>query len=308
MKKIFLTFILSFIVFTVQTGITYSSDWPTSHPDGSFYENLARWSDQFDFYLWEEDGSGWVEIIPTSGFPFVCSSSFSAIQNGIQNNDIKLETIGGSSFCDDLYVSTIVKLSYWYSTPYEIDFMKPFSLIYDGGTNTYFMNVPALAGATTPDPDPDPLFTQEDMDNMYQDGYDDGKQACIENPLSCGIGNILLFHSSLNPVIQSGAKITVYGTSDTNSLTLKNNAQAALLNFPGNNSIQILSNSDMFTVYRSGSFVTFQGSDGTILKLPATTTVQAIVFNDSAHNLFIDANQVKLDDQVIGTTAEPIQN
>jgi len=176
-------------------------------------------------------------------------------------------------------------------------------------SNFYDLTGFKVSGPTPdPDPDPDPLFTQEDMDNMYQDGYGDGRQACIEDPLSCGIGDTLIFHSSSNPVLQSGANVSVYGTSDTNLLTLQRSAQANLTNFPGNNSIQILSNSDMFTVYRSGTVVTFQGSDGTLLKIPATMTVQTIVFNDNAYNLMIDNNQVKLNDQVIGTTGEPIQN
>jgi uncharacterized protein (TIGR02145 family) len=139
-----------FVVFALFVNLSEqafsSTTWPTSHPDKAFYENLVYYSDQFDFYLWEEGGSVWAEIIPTSGIPFVCSSSFVAIQNGIQNDDIVLEQIGGKTLCTDIYVSTVVKVAFRSWAPYKIDFTKPFTLLYEGSyrNSLVTMNVPAL--------------------------------------------------------------------------------------------------------------------------------------------------------------------
>jgi hypothetical protein len=143
------------------------------------------------------------------------------------------------------------------------------------------------------------MFTQADLDAEYQNGYAAGRKACIEDPVSCGIGDTLIFVSD-NPVIQSGAEITAYGNSEINTITLKSQAKASLTNFPNANEVIIQENSNLFQVYRSGTVVTFEGSDGTFLKIAATKDVQIISFNDRSLTLSIYDNQVMLDDQVIG--------
>jgi len=63
----------------------------------------------------------------------------------------------------------------------------------------------------------------------------------------------------------------------------------------------------LFTVSRSGTVVTFQGADGTVLKIPATTSVQTIEFSDQEPlTLSIHNGQVMLDDQVIVESKETI--
>jgi hypothetical protein len=146
-------------------------------------------------------------------------------------------------------------------------------------------------------------YTQEDIDNAFNDG----KQACINDPLSCGIGGLLLFHKSLNPKIRSGANITIYGTSDTNSVTLNEGSKVTLVNFPGYNSVTIESESSLFHVNRSGTMVNFEGSNGTVLKIPATNNIQTISFNDKTLTLGIVGSDVMLDGQIITAKLENIQ-
>jgi hypothetical protein len=63
----------------------------------------------------------------------------------------------------------------------------------------------------------------------------------------------------------------------------------------------------MFMISRSGTVVTFQGADNTILKIPAGQAVQTIEFTGGVSlGLRIDDNQVKLGDQVITTIPSPI--
>lgn len=98
----------------------------------------------------------------------------------------------------------------------------------------------------------------------------------------------------------SGRDVKLYGTAAVNQITLKRGAIAELINFPGQNSLQIQSSSDLFTVSRSGAMVTFRGSDETILKIPATTDPQIISFTEEQSRVLqIDNGRVMLDDQEI---------
>ncbi|MBF0231350.1 MAG: hypothetical protein HQK63_17450, partial [Desulfamplus sp.] len=72
------------------------------------------------------------------------------------------------------------------------------------------------------------------------------------------------------------------------------------------NIITIQAYSSSFTVYRSGATVTFQGNDGTVVKIPSTTSVQTIIFNDVTKPFVIQAQQVLLGRQVISTTSVAI--
>jgi len=111
--------------------------------------------------------------------------------------------------------------------------------------------------------------------------------------------SLILSSASPNHIITSGCYEKIYGIAAANQITLERGAKAELINFPGQNTIKIQSSSDMFTVSRSGTVVTFQGSDETILKIPATKNIQTISFNgEQSKVLQIHDNQVKLDDQI----------
>lgn len=111
----------------------------------------------------------------------------------------------------------------------------------------------------------------------YDEGYSAGKQACIDDPLSCGIAKYLIFSNSTNPVIQSGSSVNVYGNPEINRITLKSGASAKLINFVGSNEVTIQADSTLFNVSRSGAAVTFKDSNGTVLTIPATKTPQTIL-------------------------------
>lgn len=107
--------------------------------------------------------------------------------------------------------------------------------------------------------------------------------------------------------ITTSSNAVVYGTTDPNHIIIESGAKVELLNFSGQNTIQIQSDSSEFTVSRSGASVTFTGSGGTILKMPATKDTQIISFSDGErYELRIHDNQVKLDNQEITQTSSPI--
>ncbi len=145
------------------------------------------------------------------------------------------------------------------------------------------------------------LFADSGESGNFKASYDD---IYIADP---PVVTSILSHASPDHTITSGSNEQVYGTSASNVITVESGAMAELINFPGQNSIQILSSSDLFTVSRSGTLVTFQGSDGTNLKIPATETPQIIYFTDRPSlTLSIYNGQVMLDDQVVTTTAAAI--
>jgi hypothetical protein len=118
---------------------------------------------------------------------------------------------------------------------------------------------------------------------------------------------VVLTNASPDHTVSSGNSEQVYGTSASNQIILEKGARAELINFPGQNSIQIQSGSNLFTVYRSGTYVTFQGAEGTFLKIPTTLANQSISFNgEENRTLQIHNNQVMLDDQIVLTNHEPI--
>jgi hypothetical protein len=126
-------------------------------------------------------------------------------------------------------------------------------------------------------------------------------------PAFCQASVTILTHSHPNHTITSGSDEQVYGTAAANQVTLESGAKAELLNFPGSNAITIQSNANLFTVSRSGTTVTFQGSDGTILKIPAASDAQTVAFTgEESRILQIHNGQMMLDDQVVTTTAAAI--
>jgi len=131
--------------------------------------------------------------------------------------------------------------------------------------------------------------------------------AVIVIPALCQASTTILTNTSPNHTVASGSDEQVYGTSASNQIILESGAKAELINFPGQNAINIEAASNRFNISRSGTLVIFEGSDGTVLKIPATTFVQTIIFEDRAPLILnIYNGQVMLDDQVINVTPAAI--
>jgi uncharacterized protein (TIGR02145 family) len=136
-----------------------------------------------------------------------------------------------------------------------------------------------------------------------------GQTYLISQAGTSGQTSIFLTRTSPDHTITSGSDIQVFGTSTSNQITLESGAKAELINFPGFNTVQIQSSSDAFQVSRSGTVVIFEGTDGTVLKIPATTSVQTVSFSDRAPlSLSIYNSLVRLDDQIIGIEQTSIKN
>jgi hypothetical protein len=136
--------------------------------------------------------------------------------------------------------------------------------------------------------------------------YDAGDLAQWLAPSPPVLGTVILTRDIPDVTLPAGSDAVVYGTFQANQVVLESGAKAELINFPGQNTIQIQSDSSRFSVSRSGTVVLFEGSDGTRLKIPASAEVQTIAFSDRVMTLTIHTGQVLLDDQVITEAALPV--
>ncbi len=111
---------------------------------------------------------------------------------------------------------------------------------------------------------------------------------------------VVLTDNSPDAHITAGS-VKIYGSPAVNHVTLEKGTNAQLFNFIGRNVITINADAQLFSVFRSGVFVTFAGADGTVVKMPATRTIQTVSFiDDVSHQLYISNNRVMFDDQEIG--------
>lgn len=112
--------------------------------------------------------------------------------------------------------------------------------------------------------------------------------------------------ASPNAIITANNPVIIYDAGGVNHITIESGAKADVMNAKGNNTITIQSVSSLFTVSRSGAVVTFEGTDDTVLKIPATIDAQTIMFNDQSRSLIINAGKVMLGGQKISLTPSTI--
>lgn len=103
-------------------------------------------------------------------------------------------------------------------------------------------------------------------------------------------------------VSASSGFVQLYGASGASNITIEAGGTAKLINFPGSNTITIKGDSTSFKISRSGAMVKFEGSDGTLVQMPATKTAQTIIFNDVSAKLVIENNKVMFGTQVVNIT------
>ena len=126
-----------------QIAASAVSLWPSSPPNNAISSIFSWFSDPFIIYTWREAGDTWVQIVPQKGSrPFICSSFFTIVQNAIQFDTVKLDTIAGDSQCDHVLNTSIFRFTQWPFNITKADLKQAFTLLYDGGTRTlYSLNV-----------------------------------------------------------------------------------------------------------------------------------------------------------------------
>ena len=119
--------------------------------DTPFYKFEAeRYDDQFSIIFWRaklisDEYVPLVRIEPLSpDGVFICSSSFTVIQDGKQFDDIKLHSGDNDSYCNTLFVDKTLIFDQRFST-HKFDDKKAFTVVYDS-LNVFRFEIPSLSG------------------------------------------------------------------------------------------------------------------------------------------------------------------
>jgi hypothetical protein len=146
MKKYTLLWILILCLILVGIPSHVAASFPTKHPDTAFSSTFAKGYgssiDQFNIYVWRENNSVWIEIEPIEqDAPFICSSAFSIIQNEVQFDTVKLVPVSGNSQYRNVHITSVFELSQWLFFDNPADLNSEFTLLFDGGENTYTLDI-----------------------------------------------------------------------------------------------------------------------------------------------------------------------
>ncbi|SLM31989.1 conserved exported hypothetical protein [Desulfamplus magnetovallimortis] len=117
---------------------------------------------------------------------------------------------------------------------------------------------------------------------------------------------LILNSGTRDATAPSDENTIIFGTQGQNTITVESGAEVTLIHFPGNNTIEIMASSTIFSVYRHGAIVHLEGSDGTTVNIPATTQDQEITFTNRPLTLSIQSGNVMLGSQIITTTSASI--
>lgn len=129
---------------------------PTS-PGSPSYTLRGEWAENetFQATIWRQPCQGdpsrsavLMRVLPQNN-PFFCSSSFKAIQNGVQFDSVKLvNRVEASSFCDDLFTASTFLIDQW-SFDAQFNEDRGFRLIHDGFSRLTEVNIPAYQQTPT---------------------------------------------------------------------------------------------------------------------------------------------------------------
>jgi hypothetical protein len=164
-------------------------------------------------------------------------------------------------------------------------------------------------GVTDLDPNTTYHFRLAIVDDAVTYYYEDQTFQTLQHEPQDSVTDTAVFTSDTTELtIHSGDYIQGYGTSEPNTVNVKSGGKIECLNFVGSNVINFEEDSTGFTVHRSGAMVYFENSTTkTLVKIPATTTPQNIVFSDISRTLKITSNRVMLGDQVVDLTIAGIE-
>lgn len=166
-------------------------------------------------------------------------------------------------------------------------------------------------------------YTYDTAGRLTSVTYDDGSSITYTydaagNIITKAVGNdttdpfdtpdstLILTNENSSVTILSSATSILYGSDGDNYITIEAGGKVKLLNFLGNNEVTIEADSHIFTIFRSGATITFEGTDGTILKIPATLEAQTLHFDNGSWVLIIDSGKVMFGDQVVKVERTPI--
>lgn len=124
-------------------------------PGSPSYTLRGEWStdETFQATIWRQpcqrdpSKSAVLMRVKPQNNPFICSSSFIVIQDGIQFDSVKLvNRVNASSFCDDLFTTSTFLIDQW-SFDAQFNEDRAFKLLHDGVFELSEINIPAFQAA-----------------------------------------------------------------------------------------------------------------------------------------------------------------
>jgi hypothetical protein len=211
--------ILITTIFVLLLGSLLRADdfWPTTHPADAqkiFIENKNA-----NLYIWREKGDVWLEFELLADSAWICSYSFSAIQDNTQYDCIKLihKQKQDETFCNDIYINTIFKLGlltykadcYWTNGEHfcKPDYNKSFLLIYDS-SKIYKIQVGDNSTESS-SPNNNEGITKNYIDNLYS--YNQGQWMLLGT--SSEISDMSIFNSATTVWAWQEGKWLIYSPS-----------------------------------------------------------------------------------------------
>lgn len=117
---------------------------------------------------------------------------------------------------------------------------------------------------------------------------------------------LLLTNESCAFELPYGSFVEVIGSAGANTINVSQGARLSCLNFAGSNTLNIYDNTNELTVSRSGATVYITASNGTQIRIPATTVAQTLRFANGSSDLVILNGKVWLGNQEITMIDSPL--
>lgn len=145
--------IFVWMVLLLFPGLCFADDWPSDPPSTAVVKNLTDTYHEttFTLYVWRSDGHVWVKYQPVESSTIVKASRYVVMLPDDQlTYDLRFIDRYGEAFTNDtLYTGKIFKLCRfdWDEVEY-LDYLDliyietPFTLIYEQGEDTEFLDIP----------------------------------------------------------------------------------------------------------------------------------------------------------------------
>lgn len=147
----------SSIVSTPATPAQFKLEFPAAHAEGAVVGRGWNYGvlDEFDIYMWRENGHVWMEIIPITAQAFICGVSFSVKQDRKSYfSGFKLETESGQGWCNNLAKRHVFRFTTYPSTRQIPDLTGSFEVILNtvGNKHNHSLRLPAAGPKDVTDP------------------------------------------------------------------------------------------------------------------------------------------------------------
>lgn len=101
-------------------------------------------------WFWNAGEILYIHVQPSTDYFWLCGPSFTVLQDNTQYEDIKIQTEGGDSFCEELYAAQTFYFTQWSFVDVRFNPLQPMRIVFDGGSaGTQYIEYTPDDSATT---------------------------------------------------------------------------------------------------------------------------------------------------------------